>query len=84
MICCALAALLMTAAAACHSVVKNVWLRKAQWMAVLLAASLVLAGGSALAAHDRDRTTTDDLAAMLMRHICGQHPEPQPSAQSHR
>jgi hypothetical protein len=72
MICCAFAALLMTAAAAWASVVKNIWLQQTRWIAGLLVAVLLLVGGSALAAHNH--TANDDLAAILMRNICGQHP----------
>ncbi len=79
MICCAIAALLMAAAAAWHSIAKSVSLRKARWMAGLLAVSLVLIGGAAFAAHHRDHTANADLAAILMRHICGQPPVSQPS-----
>jgi hypothetical protein len=72
MICCAFAALLMTAAAAWASVVKNIWLQQTRWIAGLLVAVLLLVGGSALAAYNH--TANDDLAAILMRNICGQHP----------
>jgi hypothetical protein len=75
MICCAFATLLMAVAAAWRSIAR---LQKARWIAAVLAASLVLIGGSALAAHDRDRATNNDLATILMRHICGQHPVSQP------
>jgi hypothetical protein len=74
MICCAFAALLITAAAAWASVVKNIWLQQARWIAGLLVAVLLLVGGSALAAHSHNHTANDDLAAILMRNICGQHP----------
>ena len=76
MICCAIAALLMAATAMWHGMTKR--LRPARWMAALLAVSLVLIGGSALAAHYRGHTASDDLAAILMRHICGQNPVSQP------
>jgi hypothetical protein len=79
MICCAIAALLAAAVAAWHSVTKGVSPRKARWMAGLLAVSLVLIAGSALAAHHRDHTANANLAAILMRHICAQPPVSQPS-----
>jgi hypothetical protein len=81
MICCAIAALLMAAAAAWHSVAKNIRLQQTRWIAGLLATCLVLIAGSALAAHYRDRSANDDLATMLMQHICGQHPASQPSGE---
>ena len=77
MICCATAALFVAVAAMWQSAVKSAWLLKARWMVAAIAVSLALAGGSALAAHDR--AANDDLAAMLMRHICGQQPVSQPS-----
>jgi len=76
MICCALAALFMTAAATWHGIARNIRLQQARWLAGLVTASLLLVGGSAIAAHYHDRPVNEDLAAMLMRHICGQHSAP--------
>ena len=39
----------------------------------------MLIGGAALAAHHRERPAGDGLTAIVMRHICGQHPVSQPS-----
>jgi hypothetical protein len=78
MICCAIAALFVAVTAAWRVIAYKVG--QARWTAALLAASVVLIGGSALAALHHDRAANDDLAAILMRHICGQHPIAQPPA----
>jgi hypothetical protein len=77
MICCALAALLMTVAAAWHGVARTIRLQQRRWIAGLLTAILLLVGGSALAAYGHNHTAGGDLAAILMRNICGQHPASQ-------
>jgi hypothetical protein len=79
MICCALAALFVTAAAAWHGIAKIFRRQHSRWTAGLLAASLLLIGAAALAAHGRERPANEELAAIVMRHICGQHPVSQPS-----
>jgi hypothetical protein len=71
MICCAITALLMAAAATWHSIAKSARLRKTQWMGALLAVSLMLIGGSALAARHHNDAAHDDLTTIVMRHICG-------------
>jgi hypothetical protein len=75
MICCALAALLATVAAAWQGVARNIRLQQIRWVAGLLATILLLVGGSALAAYRHNHLSNDDLAAILMRNICG-HPAP--------
>jgi 4-amino-4-deoxy-L-arabinose transferase-like glycosyltransferase len=75
MICCALAAILATVAAAWHGVARNIRPQQTRWIAGLLAAILLLVGGSALAAYRYNHTSDDNLAAILMRNICG-HPAP--------
>jgi len=91
MMCCALVALLAAAIAASRSVLKGVlahlphkqWVG-ARWVAAVLAVTLVLAGGSALAARDLVRPAPEraDLAEILMRHICGGRSAPRPPAGS--
>jgi hypothetical protein len=72
--CCAITALLFAIVAALRSVMKNAFARLplARWLPASLAIVLVLAGGSALAARQFDQATQqNNLAAMLMQHICG-------------
>ena len=80
MICCAIAALLVAVIAASRGIVEAVLarLRRPKWTAASLAAVLVLAGGSALAARHLDHAARGqaDFAAMLMRHVYGGHSAP--------
>jgi hypothetical protein len=69
----------MTVAAAWHGIARNIRLQQKRWIAGLLTAFLLLVGGSALAAYRHNHTAESDLAAILMRNICGQHPASQPS-----
>jgi|HubBroStandDraft_6_1064221.scaffolds.fasta_scaffold2400366_2 hypothetical protein len=74
MMCCALAALLMTGIAALRGLVKPTLaiLLRTRWVVASLVAALVLAGGSALMARQLDHAPRQtDFSTFLMQHICG-------------
>lgn len=77
MICCAMAALVLAALAACRGFVNGsmAWPPPARWAIVVLGAGLLLASGATLAANRLDRLHTErgGLAAVLLLHICGEH-----------
>jgi hypothetical protein len=71
MMCCAVAALLMTIAAL-RGVAKPALKRLSRWSAPAIAVAVMLAGGSALAAYRLDRAPQENgFASFLMQHICG-------------
>ena len=78
MMCCAIAGLLMAVLAAWRGAIKRALTRlpRAGSLAVALVAVLVLTGGAALAARRLDYAARGqaDLAAILMRHVCGERP----------
>jgi len=83
MMCCAIAGLVMATLVAWRSLARRLMARLplVRWAFVALAAGLFLVGGAALAADQlgRSRASPADLAAVLMLHICGEHPAPSAS-----